>query len=293
MQSVVLAWEKRFRQYHPEVQFENRLIGTDTAMPGLYTGNADIALLGRETNTTEDDGFLHTLQYRPLKLRLMTGSLDVPGESYAPVLFVHNEFPLDKLTLAQLDFLIGCGQSHVVPPQTWGDLGLTGVWKDKPIHVYTYDAETGTGLFLLTVLQAGSRKMNWQIIREFHNGSHIDGTSYNAGEQIMDALMKDPYGLAISSLHYTNPQVKVLKLARTQDSEYVTPTRETLINGSYPLTRMTYAFLNRRPNTSIAPLTAELLRFIYSDEGRKLVEEQNGFLPLTAKDAADQLNLLR
>ena len=145
--------------------------------------------------------------------------------------------------------------------------------QDPAMHVicvYTYDAETGTGLFLLTVLQAGSRKMNWQIIREFHNGSHIDGTSYNAGEQIMDALMKDPYGLAISSLHYTNPQVKVLKLARTQDSEYVTPTRETLINGSYPLTRMTYAFLNRQPNTSLAPLTAEFLRFIYSDEGRKL-----------------------
>jgi phosphate transport system substrate-binding protein len=167
------------------------------------------------------------------------------------------------------------------------------VWKDKPVHVYTYDAETGTGLFLLTALQGGSRKMNWQIIREFRNGSHIDGTRYDAGEQIMDALMKDPYGLAISSLRYANPQVKVLKLARTQDSEYAAPTRESLIDGSYPLTRVTYAFLNRHPNASVAPLTAEFLHFIYSDEGRKLMEEQNGFLPLTPNDAADQLNLLR
>ena len=293
MQPVVLAWEQRFRQHHPEVQFENRLMGTDTAMSGLYTGNADIALLGRDSNTTENDGFLHTLQYPPLKLRLMTGSLEVPGESYAPVLFVHKELPLEKLTLAQVDFLIGCGQPHTVPPRTWGDLGLTGIWKDKPIHVYTYDAETGTGLFLLTALQGGSRKMNWQIIREFRNGSHIDGTRYDAGEQIMDALMKDPYGLAISSLRYANPQVKVLKLARTQDSEYVAPTRESLIDGSYPLTRMTYAFLNRRPKTGVPPLTAEFLRFIYSDEGRTLVKEQNGFLPLTTKDAADQLNPLR
>lgn len=292
MQSVVLAWEQHFRQHHPEVQFENRLMGTDTAMSGLYTGNADIALLGRDSNTTENDGFLHTIQYPPLKLRLMTGSLDVPGESSAPVLFVHKELPLEELTLAQLDFLIGCGQSHAAPPQRWGDLGLAGVWKDKPIHVYTYDAKTGTGLFLLTVLQAGSRKMNWQIIREFRNGSHVDGTRYDAGEQIMDGLMKDPYGLAISSLHYANPKVKALKLARTQDSEYVAPTRDTLIDGSYPLTRTTYVFLNRPPKAGVAPLTAEFLRFIYSDEGRKLVEEQSGFLPLTAKDAADQLDRL-
>ena len=120
MSSVVLAWEEHFRRYHPDVRFENQLMGTDTAMPGLYTGKADIALFGRESNTTENDGFLHTLQYRPLQLRLMTGSLDVPGKSYAPVLFVHKDNPLDKLTLAQADSVFGCGQRARLLPRALG-----------------------------------------------------------------------------------------------------------------------------------------------------------------------------
>ena len=292
MQSVVLSWEDHFHRDHPEVGFDNRLMGTDTAMPGLYNGNADIALLGRESNTAENDGFLHTRQYRPLKLRLMTGSLDAPGKTYAPVVFVHDRLPLDGLTVQQLGSILGCGETSGPPPKTWGDLGVTGPWKRQPIHVYTFDAESGTGLFLLQTLLSGSRKMNWPIIREFKNGSHRDGTPYPAGEQIMDALLRDPYALAISSLRYATPAVKAVKLARGQNSAFVLPTRDTVEDGSYPLSRMTYAFVDRPPGQPVAPLISEFLQFIYSPEGREIAD-QNGFLQLSPADAAAQVKLLK
>lgn len=290
MSSVVQAWEERFRRYHPDAQFQTQLMGTDTAMPGLYTGKADIALFGRESNTTENDGFLHTLQYPPLRLRLMTGSLDVPGKSYAPVLFVNKDNPLDKLTLSQLDSVFGCGQpGQTTPGRTWGDLGLSGEWRDKPIHLYTFDLESGTGAFFLHALQGDSKKMNWVIIHEYNDKRHPDGTSYEAGEQTMDALQRDRYGLAVSSLRYANNDVKALALAATSRSQYVQASRETLINGAYPLTRMTYAFVNRPPGQPVPALVKEFLRFVYSDEGQKVVSESQGFLPLTEQDAAQQV----
>lgn len=293
MSSVVLAWEDHFRRYHPDVQFETQLMGTDTAMPGLYTGKADIALSGRESNTTENDGFLHTLQYRPLRLRLMTGSLDVPGKSYAPVLFVHKDNPLEKLTLAQVDSIFGCGQpGQNAPARTWGDLGLDGEWKDKPIHVYAFDLASGTGTFFLHALQGDSKKMNWEIIHEFSDERRPDGTSYEAGEQTMDALQRDDYGLAVSSLRYTNSNVKALALAAAKESQYVHASRETLISGAYPLTRMTYAFVNQPPGQPVPTLVKEFLRFVYSDEGQKVVSESQGFLPLTRQDAAQQVILM-
>lgn len=293
MSSVVLTWERRFKRYHPEVQFETKLMGTDTAMPGLYGEVADIALFGRESNATENDGFLHSLQYRPLQLRLMTGSLDVAGKSYAPVLFVQRNNPLDKLTLADVDSVFGCGQSgQLTPAGRWGDLGLGGKWKDKPIHLYTFDMQTGTGLFILRKLQGESRKVNWKIIHEYRDIERPDGSIYEAGQQTMDALKRDPYGLAVSGLRYADSDVKGLALAVTKGSSYVRPSRETLIDGTYPLTRITYAFVNRPPGQPVPRLVKEFLRFIYSDEGQELISDQPGFLPLSKQDAARQILLL-
>ena len=294
MSYVVLAWEEHFRRRHPDARFVIRLMGTDTGMSGLYTGNADIALSGRESTTTENDGFLHTLQYRPLKLRLMTGSLDVPGMSYAPVIFVDEDNPLNNLTLAQAEAVFGCGQpGQGSPARTWGDLGLSGDWRDKPIHVYTFDMESGTGTFLLHALQGESRKVNWPIIREFSDQRRSDGTIYEAGEQTMDALLHDRYGLAVSGLRYRSSGVKTVALGALSGSAYVQATRETLIDGSYPLARMTYVFINRLPGQPLPPLVKEFLRFVYSDEGQKVVADSHEFLPLTRDDAARQVTLIQ
>ncbi len=293
MSAVVAAWEEHFRRYYPEVQFVTQLMGTDTGMSGLYSGNADIALSGRESNTTESDGFLHTLQYQQLQLRLMTGSLDVPGMSYAPVLFVSRDNPLERLTLAQVDAVFGCGQPGVRAARTWGDLGLGGEWKDKPIHVYSLDMESGTGSFFLHALQGESKKMNWAIVREFRDGHRPDGTSYEAAEQTMDALRSDRHGLAVSSLRYAGGDVKALALAAKGGTASVRATRETLIDGSYPLARMTYAFVNQPPGKPVPPLVKEFLRFVYSDEGQRVVLDSRGFLPLAKGDSDKQASLLR
>src|SRR5260370_31495401 len=127
MSGVVDSWQKGFQRFQPQAKFETRLMGTATAMPSIYTGAADLALIGRETNTTDNDGFLHVLQYRPLRFELMTGSLDVPGKSYALAIFVHKDNPLSKLTLAQLTAIFGCEKKNTPDNiRTWGQLGLTG-----------------------------------------------------------------------------------------------------------------------------------------------------------------------
>ncbi len=93
MSTVMKSWEEGFKKNHPDVNFETRLIGTAAAMPALYTGLADLAVMGRESNAMDDNGFLHVLYYAPLRLDLMTGSLDVPGKSYALAIFVHKDNP--------------------------------------------------------------------------------------------------------------------------------------------------------------------------------------------------------
>ena len=111
----------------------------------------------------------------------------------------------------------GCGQpAQVAPARTWGDLGLGGEWKDKPIHLYTFDLTSGTGTYFRHASQGDSKKMNWEIIHEYSDQRRPDGTSYEAGEQAMDALQRDRYGLAVSSLRYANSNCQGCGARRNQ-----------------------------------------------------------------------------
>src|ERR1019366_7821943 len=107
-------------------------------------------------------------------------------------------------------------------------------------------------------------------------------------QQTMDALKADPYGLAVSGLHYADGDVKPLALAGAEGAPYVYATRETVIDGTYPLARMTYAFVNQSPGQPVPPLVKEFLRFVYSDEGQRLISAEPGFLPLSPEDARQQ-----
>lgn len=302
MSSVVQAWEAGFAAFHPEIKFEVHLMGTATAMPAIYGGVADLALLGRESNTTDNDGFLHSLQYKPMSFELMTGSLDVPRKAPALVLYVHRGNPLAHISLAQLEGAFGCpggrAGTHVHAITTWGDLGLGGEWRDRPVHLYGYDAETGTGLFFSRVVLHGSRKRNWASLREFKDIDRPDGSRYDAGQQIVDALSRDPYGLAVSTLRYATPEVKALAVGvaaadGAEPKHFYAATAQTVIDGTYPLARMTYAFVNQPPGQPMNAKVREFLRYVFSREGQADVAGTHGYLPLREGLRAAQIEKLR
>ncbi|MFI5336169.1 MAG: PstS family phosphate ABC transporter substrate-binding protein, partial [Opitutales bacterium] len=264
-----------------------------TAMPGLYAGKADLALLGRENNITDDNGFGRVKLYAPRRFELMTGSLATEGKAPALVVLVHRDNPLARLTLAQLDALFSC--EHRRSPatlRTWGQLGLTGEWADRPIHLYGYDAETGTGQYFARTVLGGSRKLNWENFREFKNSRNLDGTALPASQQILEALRADPWGLAVGSLRYADERVKALPLAADDGSPFVSATADTLISRAYPLTRLTYAFVDQPPGRPLDPKVKEFLRYIFSRQGQDDILRDRGYLPLKPEILAAQLHQL-
>lgn len=290
MAALARNWAEGFQRVQPGVKVEFTLLGSDTAIPGLYSGRADIAFLGRENNITDDNGFFRPMQYKPVRFELTTGSLDVPGKTNALVVFVHRDNPLARLTLAQLDALFGHERLRGAPKniRTWGDLGLTGEWADRPVNLYGYDAETGTGQFFLKAVLGGSRKMNWDNFREFKDLKRPDGSACTSAEQSLDALRQDRYGLAVSSLRYATAETKPVALAAGAAGPYFQATRDTLISRQYPLARTTYAFVNRPPGNALDPKVREFLRYIFSREGQADVVREGGYLPLNDETLAAQ-----
>jgi phosphate transport system substrate-binding protein len=281
MAGLVRAWVEGFQRTHPAAQFAMRLAATGLAMPGLYTGAADIALFGRDTNTTDNDGFEHVLNYKPLRVEFATGSLDAPGKSCALAVFVHRDNPLVRLTLAQLDAIFGDElRRGLAPIRTWGQLGLTGEWTARPISLYGYDSRSGPGVFFAHVTLKDSQKMNWPHFAEFSDRRNSGGSLVRAGTQAVAALVANPAGIAIATLSDATPGVKMLALAVDERGPFFAPTRESLITRRYPLARPIFACLNRPPGAQLDPNVKEFLLYVLSPDGQQGIERAGGYLPL-------------
>lgn len=289
---LVRSWEEGFARYQPDVKFEYKMYGTASSIGALYTGAGDIAIRGEEIHSFEVAAFERVMHYPPLGIDIATGSLDVRNMDFAFVVFVHKDNPLSRLTLTQLYAILG--YEHRRGPgniRTWGQLGLTGDWANKPINVYSWRIDDDFSSFLEEAVLKGSHKWNCDL-KEFAHITQPDGTIYDSGQQILDALAKDRHGIAISNLRYMNSEVKPLALAASNNGPYYDATRQNLIAQTYPFTRIIPAFINRVPGLPIDPKVKEFLRYILSREGQQAIVRDSGYLPLSAQAVREQLKKL-
>jgi phosphate transport system substrate-binding protein len=293
IETLTRAWETGFQKFHPGVRFENHLNGTAAAIGALYTGAGDLALMGREIWPNEISGFQEVFHYPPLGVDVVTGSFDVRNRGYAIVFFVHKDNPVSALTLRQLDAIFSVDMRRGGPPALrWGDLGATGDWKDRPIRLYGLPIARGFAEYIEDLVFKGGRKWNPSLM-EFADDPGSKGGATDGGQKLLDALAKDLEGIGYAGLLYNNPDVKPLALASDEGSPFVSPSRSSVMDHSYPLTRMITMYLNRAPGRPADPKLAEFLRYILSREGQEAVlREGGGYLPMLAPFAVKELRKL-
>jgi len=290
IEELVRAWEDGFRRRQPSVQFDNKLYGTASAIGALYTYQGDLALMGREIWPMEVAAFQEVKGYEPAGVDVVTGSFDVRNRGYAIVVFVHKGNPLRQLTLAQLDAIYSVDRRRGgKPARTWGDLGLGGDWRDKPIHVMGLPIARGFAEYFEQRVFLGARKWN-PAIQEFADNPGSKGGDTDGGQKMLDALARDPLAIGYAGLVYHNDNVKPLALAETDAGPFVPPTQASVADHSYPLTRVITMFFDQVPGKPLDPRLAEFLRYILSGDGqREVIEHGHGYLPIPATLAKNEL----
>ena len=300
-------WEDGFRKYHPGVTFTWFTPTALVAIAGLYTGQAD---LGASRHITFDEllTFQRVFSYSPVEISMVTGSYDVPGWAPADTIVVNNENPLNKINFKQLDGIFGAQRdggwngtawnaSAARGPElnirTWGQLGLTGEWKDKPIHVYGRPLKYHQQLHIERLIFHGGDKWN-ETLREYAHDETAGGEQKISTASLLEDLSKDKYGIAYSNRGYpAEIKVKQLAVAEKDGGPYVQMSIETVQNRTYPLYAEEYLYFNRKPGTPVDPKVREFLRYVLSQEGQQEVMRDGKFLPLTAAAAREQLQKLQ
>ena len=286
MDELLRVYEEGFRKLQPAVTFEDDLKSTITAVAGVYTGRADIGLLGREIWPNEEQEFQSVEGHPATVFDIATGSLNVPKATFALMVFVPKTNPIASLSLPQLERIFARGKAHGLV-HTWGDLGLTGAWADKPVHLYGFAIDNDKSqIFARLVFKKGER---WSC--DLHESINIAGGA-DAGELIIRAVADDPDGIGISNVFYASSQVKALPLSTARQAAPIEPTRESVAARDYPLTRAIYMVLNVDRVHPMSPAVREFMLFILSRQGQDAVVKEGNYLPLSAEIAAKERSKL-
>ena len=295
--TIGIAWMKGFREVQPGIAFE--------ATSGLVgAGTVDVQI-GRKW-TTYFAGELLQFQlshnHSPLEVQVATGSYDVPGWSPAITIFVNARNPLAKLSVSQLDAIFGgprrggwagtawhrsVGRGPEKNLRTWGQLGLTGDWSDKPIHVYT----TPIKYHIMTVFERkvfGGGNMWNDSLREHPLALAPDGTRTVPGAELVKAVAADPYGITFSQAEFAGDGAKEVAIGGLQAGPYVLPSLQSVRNRDYNLSLEVYAYADPTPGKALDPKLREFLRYILSRDGQEAVQRDGKWLPLTANVLNEQ-----
>jgi phosphate transport system substrate-binding protein len=302
--NLVKSWEAGFMKQQEAIRFWDYLLTTSIAITGLVTGTADIGVMGHDIWRPDLNAFHRFFGYEPLEIMFASGSYD-EGSTPGLVMFVNKQNPLSKLTLKQLDGILGAprtGGWHGLDwkveaargadgnIRNWGQLGLTGEWADQPIHIFGIDATLSnwSGLVQKVAFQGGDK---WNpALHEIVRG----GVETPVDVEIANAVAKDRFALGFTFMKIVEkvPELKPIAIAAREGGPYIQPTKQTFYDRTYPLTNAVYIYLNRPPGKPLHPRVKGFLRYILSREGQKAVADDRTYLPLTAEAAREQLRKL-
>ncbi|MFA0439988.1 phosphate ABC transporter substrate-binding protein [Vibrio sp. 10N.286.49.C2] len=268
LSGMTTLWLEEFKTIYPNVNAQIQASGSSTAPPALAEGTAQFGPMSRAMRLQEVTAFEREYGYKPTALSV---AIDAIG------IFVHKDNPIKGLNFEELDSIFSatlrCGALESV--QTWSDLGVESSWSQRPIQMFGRNSVSGTyGFFKKNALCGGDFKRN--VNEQPGSASAVQSVASSVNT------------IGYSGIGYKVSDARLLPIAK-YGKQYVYPHRENVLSGDYPLSRYLYIYVNKNPNKPLEPIEEAYIRYIYSQEGQQIVE-QDGYVPLTRSFVEHELS---
>ncbi|THJ24475.1 MAG: phosphate ABC transporter substrate-binding protein [Nitrospira sp. CG24E] len=262
LNNLMTLWAEGFRKQYPNVKIQIEGKGSSTAPPALIEGTAQLGPMSRPMKNTEIDTFERKFKYKPTAIPVAIDALAV---------YVNKDNPVKGLTMAQVDAIFSKSRrwGHNETIQLWKQVGVDGDQGNDPISIYGRNSASGTyGFFKDHALK---------------NGDFKDEVKEQPGSaSVVQSVSEDQSGIGYSGIGYVTSNVRPIPLAEKDGMPFKEPSQQNADNGSYPLWRHLYLYVNKAPNKPLDPIIGEFIKFIYSKEGQQVVVK-DGFFPLSAE----------
>jgi phosphate transport system substrate-binding protein len=268
MNNMMTFWAETFRKMYPNVKVQIEGKGSSTAPPALIAGTSQFGPMSRAMKSAEIDSFEKRHGYKPVELKTSYDALAV---------YVNKDNPIEKLTLAQVEAVFSKTRKrgHKQDITTWGQLGLTGDWANRPLSLYGRNSASGTyGFFKEHSLM---------------NGDYKNSVKEQPGSaSVVQGITEDRFGIGYSGIGYKTSGVKAVPLAENDKMPFSDGSYADVQSGKYPLWRILFIYVNKAPGKPLDPLVAEFVKLIFSKEGQEAVVK-DGYMPLSAAQAKAEL----
>lgn len=242
---VILAqkWAEVYMSTHPDVKIQVTGGGTGTGFAALQNQQTDLCNASRKIRPKENETCIRAFGRRPTEYRVALDGLSV---------YVHADNPIEELSLEQLEAIF-TGKIR-----NWKELG----GPDAQIILYSRENNSGTYEFFKEHVLKG---------KDFAaHAQTMPGTA-----AVLQAVSRARHGIGYGGAAY-GVGAKHLRIRKTANDPAIEPTEENVVNGSYPISRYLYIYVN--PALDKGPV-ADYLKWIRSDAGQAVVKEV-GYYPL-------------
>ena len=268
LNNLMTLWAESFNKHYPNAKIQIEGKGSSTAPPALIAGTAQLGPMSRAMKGTEIDQFEKKYGYKPTVIRTSVDALAV---------FVNKDNPIKCLSVGQVDAIFSKSrrQGGKEEIKTWGQLGLTGEWASKPLSLYGRNSASGTyGFFKEHILK---------------NGDYQDQVKEQPGSAaVVQGITVDRGAVGYSGIGYATAGVRAVPLSEKDGGKCVEAEADNAYNGSYPLARFLYVYINKAPGKALDPMTREFVKLVVSKDGQEAVIK-DGYFPIPASIAKEEL----
>jgi phosphate transport system substrate-binding protein len=259
--NLMTLWAEEFKRNYPNVNIQIQAAGSSTAPPALIEGTSNIGPMSRMMKDKELAAFETKYGYKPTAVPVAIDALAV---------FVNKDNPVEGLKIADVDAIFSAtrkcgGEADIV---NWGQVGVAGALGQRDMQIYGRNSVSGTyGYFKSKALCKG----------DFKNSVNEQPGSASVVQSVATSLN----GIGYSGIGYKTSSVRAVPLSK-KGGAFIGATPDNAINGTYPLARFLYVYVNKAPNKDLSPLEREFVKLVMSKVGQEVVVK-DGYIPLPLK----------
>lgn len=258
--NLMTMWAEEFNRNYPNVKIQIQAAGSSTAPPALTEGTSNFGPMSRMMKDNELAAFEAKYGYKPTPIPVAIDALAV---------FVNKDNNVKGLDIASVDAIFSstrkCGGEADITK--WGQVGVEGALADQDVQMYGRNSVSGTyGYFKQKALCKG----------DFKNSVNEQPGSASVVQSVATSLN----GIGYSGIGYKTSSVRAVPLSK-KGGGFVEPTPANAVNGSYPLSRLLYVYVNKAPNKELSPIEREFTKLVLSKVGQEVVVK-DGYIPLPA-----------
>ncbi len=247
--NLALAWAEAYVLVKPEVRLSVTGGGTGTGIAAMLNGTVDIANASREIKPEE----LKAAKDKGLTPQQFV----VAGDAIA--IIVHPDNPVQQLTLQQLSDI------YTGKIRNWREVG----GENRPIVLLSRESNSGTYVYFLENVVRLGKKSDLLF--------SPDTLLMPSSEGISAEVRQNPNAIGYDGLGYVTPDQKMVAVAKDGKSKHVLPSKETALDGTYPISRALYMYTPDAPSDEVKAY----LEWVRT-EGQVMVADL-GFVPLPGR----------